>query len=43
MCQAWDDDGEIRPTRKGFNIALDDVAELKKCLTRVMKEAKKAG
>jgi len=40
MCQGWDDDGETKPTRKGFNIALADIPELKKCLTRVMNAAK---
>ena len=40
MCQAWDDEGEIRPTRKGFNISLADIPELKKTLTKVMNAAK---
>lgn len=40
MCQGWDDEGETKPTRKGFNIKMEDIPELKKCLTRVMNAAK---
>jgi hypothetical protein len=44
ICKGWfpNDGDEIAGTRFGFNIKLEDVPELKKCITAVMAQARKA-
>ena len=42
ICKAWTPEGtdELKPTKQGFNIALDDIAEFKKTITKVVNAAK---
>ena len=42
ICKAWTPEGtdELKPTKQGFNIALEDVMTLKKSITSVVAAAK---
>jgi hypothetical protein len=42
ICKAWTPEGtdDLKPTKQGFNIHLDDVMTLKKAITNVVAKAK---